>query len=209
MSVACRSFKKLFNVDDFYKSVQPLILSSNLLGLTPFVLATDQQGRKSLQISRRTYFFVLLILAVYFYCCYYIAYCQDTFVGAFLNTDISNGGDKCILMGSGVAAMAVLNSNVLRKQRLFWALQYFQQIDEHFQRIGVHWNYTNIRRQAFCMLLIGGCTLNMYIMLDQLGCSSSMAAGVCWFESIDWDMLNDFAFRLPLALDKRENAGFE
>ncbi|XP_018796589.1 PREDICTED: uncharacterized protein LOC108973652 [Bactrocera latifrons] len=146
-------FAKLLRAHEYYKSIQPLFFFTHALGITS--------------------------LSLFAYCCAYIVYCKDTYIGHFLNTDITNGGEIAIVLASGIAAVIVLITNTLRRRRLLWVFEYFPKIDKNFERIGICWNYTKVLQNVIWQLIFTGFIFLMTLII-YIGCWVRLQALPSW-----------------------------
>ncbi|XP_028895208.2 putative gustatory receptor 28b isoform X3 [Zeugodacus cucurbitae] len=179
MLVVRRKFANLLSADDYYKSIQPLFFFTHLIGITSCVVVSNESGFKSLAFSQLSHFVVIFVLTSFAYCCAYIVYYKATFIGHFLNTDITNGGEKAIVLASGTTAVIILITNTLRRRRLLCAFEYFPKIDKSFERIGIHWNYSRVLRNVICRLIFTGFIL-VIMLIIYVGCWSRLNAYPSW-----------------------------
>lgn len=174
-----RTFANLFYTDDYYKSLQPLFFFTRALGITSYVVVSNERGFKSLAISRYSVVVVLLTLSFFCYCCVYMVHSKTTYIGHFLNTDITNGGEKLIILTSGIAAVIVLITNTLRRRQLLWVFEYFPKIDKSFERIGIRWNYTKVLQNVIWRLIFMGFIFSITLII-YIGCWIRLHALPSW-----------------------------
>lgn len=153
MFVLRRTFTHLSCAKEYYKAIQPLFYFTHLLGVTAYVVVTNERGVKSLAISRFSYIVLILILAGFGYCGVYIVCSKSTFIGNFINSDITNSGEKIIILFSCAATMNVLVSNIVGRRQLHWVFKHFFKIDKLFGRIGIQWNYRKVFYNAIWRLI--------------------------------------------------------
>ncbi|XP_049307293.1 putative gustatory receptor 28b isoform X3 [Bactrocera dorsalis] len=169
MFVVRRTFAKLLCADEYYKSIQPLFFFTHALGITSYAVVSNERGFKALKISRYSHIVIFLTLSLFAYCCVYTIYCNVTYIGQFLNTDITNGGEMAIVLASGIAAVIVLITNTLRRRQLLWVFEYFPKIDESFERIGIRWNYTKVLQNVIWQLIFTGFIFSITLVIF-IGC---------------------------------------
>ncbi|CAD7000370.1 unnamed protein product [Ceratitis capitata] len=161
MPLLRRVFRNLLDADNYYKSIQPLFFCTQILGLTSYVVSTNKSGVKSLTMSALSHIVALVQLVGFAYSSAYVVYFNATYIGQFLNTDITNGGEKSIVLASGATAVVVLITNFVRRRRLLWVLEYFPRIDKSFQRIGICWNYTKVLHCILSKIVFMICVLSI------------------------------------------------
>ncbi|XP_049307301.1 putative gustatory receptor 28b isoform X4 [Bactrocera dorsalis] len=153
MLVVRRTFANLFGAHEYYKSIEPLLFFTHALGITSYVVVSNERGFKSLAPSRFSLIVVFFSVCFWIYCCAYKVYYKVTYIGHFLNTDITNGGEMAIVLANGIAAVIVFITNTLRRRQLLWIFENFPKIDKSFERIGICWNYRNLLKIVICQLI--------------------------------------------------------
>uniref|UniRef100_A0A0A1WVI4 Gustatory receptor n=1 Tax=Zeugodacus cucurbitae TaxID=28588 RepID=A0A0A1WVI4_ZEUCU len=177
-----RILANLLCIDDYYSAIQPLFFFANLFGVTSYVVVTNERGIKRLTFSRLSHYAMLFIVICFIYCCAYIIRSETTFIGLFINTDITKMGEKVIVLVSGVGTMYILITNILQRRCLLWLYDYYPKIDKNFERIGVHWNYTKLLQSVIWRLI----SANAVVSAAMLICI------ICWVRlhaSPSWHLL--------------------
>lgn len=147
-----RTFSNLLCAHDFYKAIQPLLFFTHLLGVTSYVVVTNKRGVKSLAFSRLSYVISIVIVACFLYSSHFVVFYRETYIEPFTATGVINSGEKVIVLTNCAGAFIVLINNFLYRRQLLWVIESFPKIDKTFERIGIHWKYTNVLLIVICLL---------------------------------------------------------
>ncbi|XP_017004590.2 putative gustatory receptor 28b isoform X5 [Drosophila takahashii] len=160
MSSYCR---EIFRPRDAFGAEQSLLLYTYLLGLTPFRL-TGQAGERQFRLSKFGYLNAFLQLSFFSYCFLAALIEQQSIVGYFFKSEISQMGDslqKFIGM-TGMSTLFLCSSIRVRLLIRIW--DRISSIDDRLLNLGVCFNYAAIMRLRHAqILLINGVQLSYLI----------------------------------------------
>jgi len=156
-------WRQLFRPRDAYGAEQTLLLFTYLLGLTPFVLR-GETGARHFQLSRLGYLNALLQLSFFGYCFLTALIQQESIVGYFFNSPISQVGDS-LQKFIGLMGMFILFiCSGLQVHLLIDHFDLIAHIDDRMLNLGVCFNYPRIMRLRHTQLfLISGVQLGYLI----------------------------------------------
>ncbi|XP_028895207.2 putative gustatory receptor 28b isoform X4 [Zeugodacus cucurbitae] len=174
-----RFFGNLLCADGYYSAIQPLFSFTHLLGVTSYVMVTNKRGIKRLAFSQISDFVVISILICFIYCYVYIVRLEGTFVGLFINTDITKMGEKFTISALSFATVNLLITSNLQRRRLLWLFECYPKIDKKFVRIGIHLNYTKFFRNVICRIFFA-CAVISGVMVICTACWASMQIYPTW-----------------------------
>jgi len=160
MSSFCR---ELFRPRDAFGAEQSLLFYTYLLGLTPFRLK-GQAGERQFQLSKLGYLNAFLQLSFFSYCFMAALIEQQSIVGYFFKSDISQMGES-LQKFIGMTGMSVLFlCSSIRVRLLIRIWDRISSIDDRFLNIGVCFNYSAIMRLRHGQIfLINGIQLSYLI----------------------------------------------
>lgn len=137
--------RELFRPRDAFGAEQTLLLCTYLLGLTPFRLK-GQPGNRQLELSKLGYLNAFLQLTFFSYCFLSALIEQQSIVGYFFKSDISQVGDslqKFIGM-TGMSTLFLCSS--IRVKLLIRIWDRISKIDARLLDVGICFNYSAIMR---------------------------------------------------------------
>lgn len=146
-------YRQIFSPRDAFGAEQTLLLCTYLLGLTPFRL-TGQAGERQLRLSKIGYLNAFIQLSFFSYCFLSALIEQQSIVGYFFKSQISQVGDslqKFIGM-MGMSTLFLCSSIRVRLLMSLWNRISF--IDERFLNLGVWFNYAAIMRMRHLKIFL-------------------------------------------------------
>lgn len=165
MFVMRRRFTHLHCANEYYNAIQPLFCFTHLIGVTSYVVVTNEQGVKSFAVSRLSYIIVTFNLACFAYCSFYLVHLKSTFIGKFFDSDVTNNGEKFIILYSGTMSTTILITNILYGRQLQWVFKHFLKIDRSSERIGIQWNYRKVFYHVIGRLIFAGFVLSSFFVI--------------------------------------------
>ncbi|XP_059221014.1 putative gustatory receptor 28b isoform X3 [Stomoxys calcitrans] len=145
-------FRQCFISHQVFEALQPLFLITFLYGLTPFHVAKDKSGESAVRMS----FFGFVNIALYtllYGSCYIVSLLQDeTVVGYFFRTEISNVGNTLQICNGLITGAVIYISAVTQRRKLLRVCEILFNLDDNFANIGIKVKYSRIYR--FCILMI-------------------------------------------------------
>ncbi|XP_070065496.1 putative gustatory receptor 28a [Drosophila virilis] len=136
-------WRQLFSPRDAYGAEQTLFLFTYLLGLTPFRLKGQAAGRH-FQLSRIGYLNALLQLSFFGYCFLDALVQQQSIVGYFFNSPISQVGDSLQKFIGMTGMFTLFLCCGLRVRLLIRLCDLIAHIDDHLLNVGICFNYGKI-----------------------------------------------------------------
>ncbi|XP_050318814.1 putative gustatory receptor 28b isoform X3 [Bactrocera neohumeralis] len=149
-----RSFTHLNSNDEYYRAIQPLFGITHLLGISSYVVVTNEKGVKSLANSPFSYIVLILNLAVIVYCGVCIIRSKSTFIGNFVVSDYTVVIEKVLFSSICTATVNILIRNIARRRQLHWLIKHFFKIDRKSGRIGIQWNYRKLFYRVIWRLIL-------------------------------------------------------
>ncbi|XP_017840206.1 putative gustatory receptor 28b isoform X3 [Drosophila busckii] len=146
-------WRTLFRPRDAHGAEQTLLLFTYLLGLTPFRLR-GVAGARHFQLSRLGYLNALLQLSFFGYCFLTALIQQQSIVGYFFRSKISQVGDSLQKFISLVGMSTLFACSALRVRKLIKLCDYIARIDERLLDLGVCFSYPRIMRLRHSQLLL-------------------------------------------------------
>ncbi|SPP82003.1 blast:Putative gustatory receptor 28b [Drosophila guanche] len=146
-------WRELFSPRDAHGAEQTLLLCTYILGLTPFRLR-GPAGQRQFQLSRIGYLNALLQLSFFSYCFLRALIQQQSIVGYFFKSEISEVGDS-LQKFIGMTGMSILFlCSTIRVRLLIHLCNLISHIDGHLLDVGVSFNYPAIMRLRHSQLLL-------------------------------------------------------
>ncbi|XP_062142075.1 putative gustatory receptor 28b isoform X5 [Drosophila sulfurigaster albostrigata] len=156
-------WRQLFRPRDAYGAEQSLLLFTFLLGLTPFRLRGDT-GSRHFQLSRLGYLNALLQLSFFGYCFLTALIQQESIVGYFFKSPISQVGDSLQKFIGLIGMFTLFLWSGLQVKLLIRLFDLIAHIDNQLLNLGVCFNYTRIMRlRHINLLLISGVQLSYLV----------------------------------------------
>ncbi|XP_020806416.1 putative gustatory receptor 28b isoform X4 [Drosophila serrata] len=138
-------YRELFSPRDAFGAEQTLLFCTYLLGLTPFRLR-GQAGERQFQLSKFGYVNALIQLSFFSYCFLSALIEQQSIVGYFFKSEISQVGDS-LQKFIGMTGMSILFlCSCIRVRSLIQIWDRISFIDDRFLNLGVCFNYSAIMR---------------------------------------------------------------
>nr|NP_995641.1 gustatory receptor 28b, isoform D [Drosophila melanogaster]AAS64650.1 gustatory receptor 28b, isoform D [Drosophila melanogaster] len=156
-------FCEIFKPRDAFGAEQTLLLYTYLLGLTPFRLR-GQAGERQFHLSKIGYLNAFLQLSFFSYCFLAALIEQQSIVGYFFKSEISQMGDS-LQKFIGMTGMSILFlCSSIRVRLLIHIWDRISYIDDRFLNLGVCFNYPAIMRLRLLQIfLINGVQLGYLI----------------------------------------------
>lgn len=155
-------FRKSFISNQVFEALQPLFFLTFLYGLTPFRVIKNKDGESNVQMS----FFGFVNIAVYillYGCCYIISLLQDeTMVGYFFRTKISNVGDTMQICNGLITGAVIYISAVTQRRKLLRVCRILYTLDTNFANIGIKVKYSRIYRYSIVMIIFQTIVIGVY-----------------------------------------------
>lgn len=186
ISTRLANLRQRFISHQVFEALQPLFLLTFLYGLTPFRVTKDKNGHSNVKMS----FFGFLNIAVYillYGACYMVSLLQDeSVVGYFFRTKISNVGDTMQTCNGLITGAVIYISAVTQRRKLLRVCQILYNLDENFANIGIKVKYSRIYRFSIVMIIfkvviIGSYFAGVYRLLQSMGIKPSFSVCVTFF----------------------------
>lgn len=147
-------WRQLLRPRDAYGAEQTLLLFTYLLGLTPFRLRGEAEARH-FELSRLGYLNGLLQLSFFGYCFLYALIQQQSIVGYFFNSPISQIGDSLQKFIGMTGMFTLFLCSMLRVRLLIRLWDLIAHIDDRLLNVGVSFHYRRImqvRHVKLCLI---------------------------------------------------------
>ncbi|XP_005192002.2 putative gustatory receptor 28b [Musca domestica] len=178
--------RQCFISHQVFEALQPLFLITFLYGLTPFRVAKNNKGVTTVQMS----FFGFINIALYillYGACYIVSLLQDeTVVGYFFRTKISNVGNTLQICNGLITGAVIYISAVTQRRKLLRVCEILYNLDENFANIGIKVKYSRIYRFSIVMIIFKILVIGCYFagvlhLLKSLGITPSFSVCVTFF----------------------------
>ncbi|KAM8716246.1 hypothetical protein ACLKA7_003174 [Drosophila subpalustris] len=146
-------WRELFRPRDAYGAEQTLLLFTYLLGLTPFLLR-GETGARHFQLSRLGYLNALLQLSFFGYCFLTALIEEESIVGYFFKSPISQAGDSLQKFIGLVGMFTLFLCCGLQVRLLIELFDLVAHIDDRLLNLGVCFNYPRIMRLRHTQLIL-------------------------------------------------------
>lgn len=147
-------WRQLLRPRDAYGAEQTLLLFTYLLGLTPFRLRGGEAEARHFQLSRLGYLNGLLQLGFFGYCFLYALIQQQSIVGYFFNSPISQVGDSLQKFIGMTGMFTLFLCSMLQVRLLIRLWDLIAHIDDRLLSVGVSFHYRRIMQLRHVKLFL-------------------------------------------------------
>ncbi|XP_030383862.1 uncharacterized protein LOC115631288 [Scaptodrosophila lebanonensis] len=168
-----RTWCWLFSTPDFYGSIRLLISIAYFLGITPFHVARDPNGMRSLRDCWIGFVNVIAHWLLLSYCYTYIFLQNESLIGYFMRTYISEFTTRLHEIGGLTATIITFMMTIFRRRHLKKACELIVRIDRCLDQLQQSVAYTNMLRYVLVVLsllafLDGAMIVTCVVCLRQL-----------------------------------------
>ncbi|XP_037958897.1 uncharacterized protein LOC119688290 [Teleopsis dalmanni] len=155
-----RVYKKFFVSHSYYDAIQPVLFCTYVYGITSFRVARNKFGTKSIRSTWFGYINPFLRIVGFALSYVYAIYYNESLIGYFSNSYVSNLGTKLHFFFGFVGVSVVFTSSAIYKSQLLHTIDLFTKIDRHFELVNTNCNYSVI---LCCVLSYMGVILSLVI----------------------------------------------